>query len=173
MEAIELYERSAGDGREDYDAFVRAAAELGIEGAPPPHEVFACHVAPYAFFLETAAGELAAYALCRGYGKRGDVRQIVVMPAFRRRGVGTRLLAKVAERLRRAGCSDWRLEVRSDNAAGDDPNAVPLYPTLYMRPDPVVKENLAEMRQAMASRTKPTRRPTTQAASTSQPTTQP
>lgn len=60
-------------------------------------------------------------------------------------------------------------------AAGDDPNAVPLYPTLYMRPDPVLKDNLAEMRQAMASRTKPSRRAATQpaAAAASQPTTQP
>jgi ribose transport system substrate-binding protein len=63
-------------------------------------------------------------------------------------------------------------------AAGDDPNAVPLYPTLYMRPDPVVKENLAEMRAAMASRTKPERRPVTrpapaESATSSQPTTQP
>jgi ribose transport system substrate-binding protein len=63
-------------------------------------------------------------------------------------------------------------------AAGDDPNAVPLYPTLYMRPDPVVKENLAEMRQAMASRTKPERRPVTrpsheESAASSQPATQP
>jgi ribose transport system substrate-binding protein len=54
-------------------------------------------------------------------------------------------------------------------AAGDDPNAVPLYPTLYMRPDPVLKENLAEMLQAMESRTKPTRRPATQPAATPAP----
>jgi len=55
---------------------------------------------------------------------------------------------------------------------------VPLYPTLYMRPDPVVKENLAEMVKAMESRTKPERRPLTrpspaESAASSQPTTQP
>jgi ribose transport system substrate-binding protein len=63
-------------------------------------------------------------------------------------------------------------------AAGDDPNAVPLYPTMYMRPDPALKDNLAEMRQAMASRTKPERRPATRpaedaAAASSQPSTRP
>jgi ribose transport system substrate-binding protein len=51
------------------------------------------------------------------------------------------------------------------DAAEGEPNAVPLYPTFYLRCDPVVKENLAEMRQAMASRTKPQpHRPSTQPA---------
>jgi ribose transport system substrate-binding protein len=62
------------------------------------------------------------------------------------------------------------------DATTGEPNAVPLYPTFYLRCDPVVKENLAEMRQAMASRHKPQPRPaatqpgepgaTTQAAET-------
>jgi ribose transport system substrate-binding protein len=47
-------------------------------------------------------------------------------------------------------------------AATEDPNAIPLYPTLYMRPDPVLKDNLAEMIKAMDSRTKPPRRATSQ-----------
>jgi ribose transport system substrate-binding protein len=41
------------------------------------------------------------------------------------------------------------------DAAHGEPNAIPLYPTSYLRCDPVTKDNLAEMRVAMATRNKP------------------
>jgi len=125
---LELRERNLSGSAADHAAFVRAWAELELDQTAPPRDVFACHQAPHAFFLETATGEVAAYALIRGYGARGDVRQIVVMPAWRGRGVGKRLMAAVAARLRRAGCSDWRLEVKAENAA-----AIGLYESVGMK----------------------------------------
>lgn len=41
------------------------------------------------------------------------------------------------------------------DAAGGDPTAVPLFPTSYLECDVVTRDNLAEMRQAMSTRTKP------------------
>ena len=49
------------------------------------------------------------------------------------------------------------VRILADAAAGD-PNAIPLYPTFYLRCDEIVKENLEEMRQALARRNKPPRR---------------
>ena len=46
------------------------------------------------------------------------------------------------------------------DAAEGDPNAIPLFPTFHLRCDEIVKENLEEMRQAMASRNKPAAAPT-------------
>jgi ribose transport system substrate-binding protein len=57
------------------------------------------------------------------------------------------------------------------DAAHGDKNAIPLYPTFYLRCDPWMKSNLAEMRQAMASRHKPTLR--NEATAATQPTTLP
>jgi ribose transport system substrate-binding protein len=44
------------------------------------------------------------------------------------------------------------------DATEGDPNAIPLYPTFHLRCDEIVKENLDEMRKAMAQRNKPPRR---------------
>jgi len=49
------------------------------------------------------------------------------------------------------------VRILADAAAGEA-NAIPLYPTFYLECDEVTKDNLAEMKQAMASRVKPPRR---------------
>ena len=123
----ELRLRAAVAG--DYDAFVRLWRELEV-GAPSPPAVahWTQQMMPWTLFLATDRGEVVAYALVFPHGARGDVRQIAVDPAWRRRGIGRRLMAEVAERLRAAGCSEWRLEVRHDNAA-----ALALYERAGMR----------------------------------------
>jgi len=113
---------------EDYDAFTALWAQLGQEQDPPPRDRWVEHLAPSTIFLEED-GRLAAYNLSFAFGTRGDVRQVVVDHAFRRRGVGKQLMAAVAAKLRAAGCSEWRLEVRADNAA-----ALALYRAVGMRP---------------------------------------
>jgi len=67
--------------------------------------------------LEAPSGEVVAYAMVFPLGTRGDVRQIAVDAAWRRRGLGRELMAVARDRLRAAGCRDWRLEVRADNTA--------------------------------------------------------
>src|SRR5260221_1955318 len=106
--------RAATDA--DYTAFTTFWAGLDLEPPPPPRERWCEHLRPSTIFLEDDHGTLAAYALLFPLGERGDVRQIVVGPSFRRRGVGRELMATVAARLRAAGCTNWRLEVRADNA---------------------------------------------------------
>lgn len=102
-------------------------AELGIDQPAPDIDYWDVHLRPKTFFLEAPTGELAAYALTFPFGARGDVRQIVVGPAYRRRGIGQQLLAEVAGRFRAAGVRDWRLEVRADNAP-----AIALYRSVGM-----------------------------------------
>ena len=113
---------------DDYEAWLGFWRELGITGTPPDHERWSTGVMPNTIFLEEG-GELAAYNLSFAFGARGDVRQIAVAPAYRRRGVGKQLMAAVAAKLRAAGCTDWRLEVRADNAP-----AITLYRAAGMLP---------------------------------------
>jgi GNAT superfamily N-acetyltransferase len=112
----------------DYDTFARFWAQLGIDQPLLGAAYYEAHVAPFAMFLAADDGQLAAYGLCFPIGTRGDVRQIVVDHAWRRRGVGRQLLAAVRAKLVAAGCRDWRLEVAADNAG-----AIALYESAGMR----------------------------------------
>jgi ribosomal-protein-alanine N-acetyltransferase len=56
------------------------------------------------------------YAVCVPLGARGDIRHLMIAPQGRGRGLGRMLMEEVRGRLRAAGCTDWRLEVRADNA---------------------------------------------------------
>lgn len=99
----------------DYDAFTRFWAQLDLEQPVPSRERWVEQLCPETIFL--ADGEaFAAYGLAFAFGPRGDVRQVVVDRAFRRRGVGKLLMAAIAAKLRAAGCTEWRLEVRATNA---------------------------------------------------------
>lgn len=113
---------------DDYDAFMRFWAELGLGQPPPPRDSWVEQLCPQTLFL--ADGEhLAAYNLAFAFGARGDVRQVVVAPEYRRRGVGRALMAAVADKLRARGCTEWRLEVRANNAP-----AIALYRSVGMQP---------------------------------------
>lgn len=102
--------------REDHPAFARFWNELGLDQVVPDVDYWVEHLMQKTIFLEAENGELAAYALTFPFGVRGDVRQIAVAPEYRGRGVGKRIMQVVADRFRAAGVSDWRLEVRADNA---------------------------------------------------------
>src|SRR4051812_4467155 len=100
----------------DYEAFTRFWEQLGLGTPAPPLAHWVEHLCPQTIFLEED-GVLAAYNLSFAFGKRGDVRQIVVDRAFRGRGVGKLLMAEVAAKLRAAGCTQWRLETHATNTA--------------------------------------------------------
>jgi len=120
--------RAARPDAHDYAAFVQFWHELGLDDHPPhPRDQWDEHLCPSTLFLEAEDGRLAAYGLSFPFGDRGDVRQIVVGSAFRRQGVGRQIMAAVAARLRAAGCTNWRLEVRAENAA-----AIALYRSVGM-----------------------------------------
>src|SRR4051812_22184281 len=113
---------------EDYDAWLAFWAQLELGHSPPARERWVEHLAPHTIFLEDD-GAPVAYNLSFAFGGRGDVRQVVVDQAARRRGVGKQLMAAVAAKLRAAGCTEWRLEVKADNAA-----AIALYRAAGMAP---------------------------------------
>lgn len=121
-----MHERAARP--DDYEAWLRFWNELGLTSTPPSHARWLTGIQPNTIFLEEA-GVLAAYNLSFVFGTRGDVRQIAVAPEFRKHGVGKQLMAAVAAKLRAAGCTDWRLEVRAENAA-----AIALYRAAGMQP---------------------------------------
>jgi ribosomal protein S18 acetylase RimI-like enzyme len=101
--------------REDHARYQAFVEHLHTDQAPFEIDWWDQHYRQHTTFLETATGELVAYALIIPLGARGDVRQIAVDPAWRGRGVGKQLMEVVADKLRTAGCADWRLEVRADN----------------------------------------------------------
>lgn len=112
---------------DDYDAWLAFWALLELH-TPPDRDRWIAGIMPNTIFLEDH-GVLVGYNLSFAFGKRGDVRQVVVAKAAQRRGVGKQLMAAVADKLRAAGCTEWRLEVRADNAA-----AIALYRAAGMTP---------------------------------------
>lgn len=72
----------------------------------------------FALVLETEPGSPAAFVLA-SVGRRGQghIVTLDVLPAFRRRGWGRRLLLAAEQRLRAAGCHQVRLEAAVNNAA--------------------------------------------------------
>jgi ribosomal-protein-alanine N-acetyltransferase len=101
--------------REDHVAYQKFWGELDLDQPAFELDYWDANYRPHTTFLEAPDGRLAAYAMTFAYGTRGDVRQIVVDPAWRGRGVGAQMMAVVASKLREAGCTDWRLEVRLTN----------------------------------------------------------
>jgi len=113
--------------REDHSAFVGFWGELGLDQSAPDVAFWDEHLRPRTMFLEAPGGKLVGYSLNFAFGERGDVRQVAVDPSVRRQGVGRALMSAVAERFRREGVRDWRLEVKQDNAA-----AIALYRSVGM-----------------------------------------
>ncbi len=113
---------------DDYDSVAGFLLQLAPDHLPPPRERWVEQLCPHTMFL-VDGDALAAYNLAFVFGRRGDVRQVVVDRAFRGRGIGKLLMAAVAAKLRAAGCTEWRLEVLADNAP-----AIALYRSVGMRP---------------------------------------
>jgi ribosomal-protein-alanine N-acetyltransferase len=67
--------------------------------------------------LALVSGQPVGLVIARGVEDEAEILTIGVLPAFRRRGVGSRLLERIGERLAEAGRSRLVLEVAEDNAA--------------------------------------------------------
>lgn len=73
---------------------------------------------PGAFgFLAASGDDPAGFALARAAADEAEIVMLAVGHAFRRRGIGARLLAAVARDARRRGCLRLFLEVAEDNEA--------------------------------------------------------
>jgi ribosomal-protein-alanine N-acetyltransferase len=62
-------------------------------------------------------GRIVAYALAARVATEVEIRSLAVAPAWRRCGLGRRLLAALLESQREAGASEVLLEVRRSNTA--------------------------------------------------------
>lgn len=101
---------------EDYEVACDLWRAFGADQPPPDAEGWNARYREHVVFLvDDASGDIAGYALCVPYGSRGDIRHIMVTPAWRGQGTGRQLMDTVRMRLRARACTDWRLEVRGDN----------------------------------------------------------
>ncbi|MCK6447124.1 MAG: GNAT family N-acetyltransferase [Planctomycetes bacterium] len=110
----DLVRRAASDA--DHPLFARFFAELEVPEAPPHFERWRSVMQPTSFFLERG-GVAVGYAWYEVFGTDGYVRHVVADPAARRAGVGRALMRELASTFRAAGCTRWRLNVKSTNHA--------------------------------------------------------
>ena len=113
----------------DYEAACDLWRAFGADQPAPAEADWNARYREHILFLvDDATGDIAGYALCVPYGSRGDIRHIMVTPAWRGKGIGRQLMDAVRTRLRARACTDWRLEVRDHNAA-----AIALYRSAGMQ----------------------------------------
>ncbi len=114
----------------DYPAYVRLFAELGIDDPIPSRERFAAELAPLIQVYEHH-GEVTGYVSYYKLAVNGYVSNLVVAPAARGAGIGAALMTAAAAQLRAAGATDeWHLNVKADNGP-----AIRLYERLGLRVD--------------------------------------
>lgn len=113
---------------EDYAAYVRAFAELRVPDPPRPRDRWLRDMLPTTLFFESE-GELVAYAFFQTLRSTGYVRNLVVQPNARGRGVGRAVMRELRAVFAAAGCSTWCLNVKPDNVA-----AIRVYEAVGMQP---------------------------------------
>lgn len=100
----------------DHDLYLRLFPELGVDDPPADADRWVDELLPDARVLEEDGSELG-YVIVQILERVGYVRQIVVDPAARGRGVGSQAMAGIAALFRDAGCRTWCLNVKPDNEA--------------------------------------------------------
>src|SRR5215813_191806 len=98
----------------DYDHFVRLFPELGVDDPVPTESHWRASQQAKTLIVEHESHPIG-YGFAEALNDVGYVRQIVVDPAYRRQRVGRELMDALADRLRLAGCTTWRLNVKIDN----------------------------------------------------------
>jgi ribosomal protein S18 acetylase RimI-like enzyme len=103
---------------EDYTAYVRLFAELGVPDPVPSAARFAETIASQmrVAYRAEAEDDVVGYVTWRPYGAVAHVIQIAVDPGVRGQRVGERLLEHVRGEAKAAGCTRWYLNVKRDNA---------------------------------------------------------
>lgn len=99
----------------DYPCFKRWFPMLGSGDPTPPPERWQDELVPLSTVAESG-GQPVGYCFMQVFGTDGYIRHLVVDPAARRGGAGRCLLRHAISKMREAGCSGWRLNVRDDNA---------------------------------------------------------
>lgn len=99
---------------DDYAAFVRFFAELGVPDPIPERERWTENMLPTTGFLEQGRA-LVGYAYWQPQPPLGYVRHVVVAPEARGRGVGATLMAALKRELAQKACTRWCLNVKASN----------------------------------------------------------
>lgn len=73
------------------------------------------NVQPELFLVATCAGRVAGTVMAGDEGRRGWINLLAVDPAFRRRGIGRRLMDSAEALLRARGCPKINLQIRATN----------------------------------------------------------
>ena len=112
----------------DYPTFVRFFAELGAGHAPLARERWQTTAMPTTLLFERA-GSPVGYCMYEVLTATGYVRNLVVAPEARGRGVGHAIMQELRRRFRAAGCASMCLNVKPDNVP-----AIALYTRAGLQP---------------------------------------
>ncbi|WOV93341.1 MAG: N-acetyltransferase [Candidatus Nitrosoabyssus spongiisocia] len=91
---------------------------------------------PEAFLVAEISKNIIGYMMCKteygfsnfkklGFIKKGHMVSVAVLPEYRKKGIGKSIIAESIQRIRKVGCAEFYLEVRSSNFA-----AVKMYESL-------------------------------------------
>ncbi len=80
-----------------------------------PRDFSECANAGVPFLVAEAAGEIAGYSVAHHAADEGEILNLGVAPAWRRRGVGRALVGATLAALRQQGVATVFLEVRASN----------------------------------------------------------
>jgi GNAT superfamily N-acetyltransferase len=108
--------RSRPAGLEDYAQFLRSFAELAVPDVPPDRDRWERENLASTLIFELD-GRFAAYAFFETLEQTGYLRQLVVDPRARGRGVARAVMDELRARFQTAGCKQWCLNVKPDNLA--------------------------------------------------------
>lgn len=111
----------------DYPIYARLFPDLGTGDPPPSPDLWRAEIAPYTWLFEQD-GAPAGFLYHQRLAGVAYVRQLVVAPGLRRKGVGKQMMRDLGDDLRNHGITRWCLNVKPDNLA-----AVHLYESVGMR----------------------------------------
>ncbi len=115
--------------REHFEVWARLFRELGVDDPLPSVDVWLSTQGPDTFFAEFD-GEFVGYGYGQVLGASGYVRNVVVAPTVRGRGLGRAIVLELGRRMAAAGCTSWQLNVKVDNTP-----AIELYRSVGMQAD--------------------------------------
>lgn len=114
---------------EHFEVWARLFRELGVDDPLPTAVAWLNTQGPDTFFAELD-GEIVGYGYGQVLGASGYVRNVVVAPTARGRGLGRAIVLELGRRMAAAGCTSWQLNVKVDNEP-----ALELYRSVGMRGD--------------------------------------
>ncbi|AKU92560.1 GNAT family N-acetyltransferase [Vulgatibacter incomptus] len=99
---------------DDYESYCQLLPELQTGDPVPSREAWIDNVMPGAILVESD-GRVLGGGWARLVGRWGHVVHVMVAREHQGQGVGRRVMDALAEKVRRAGCTSWYLNVKRDN----------------------------------------------------------